>query len=81
MLVLTRKCGEQICVPTCDLVVTVLGLSGNRVRLGFSAPDDVAILREEVWHRIKGEAEAEADVVDCLSTSGTPGMRHAVEVC
>jgi carbon storage regulator len=57
MLVLSRKCGEQICMPGCDLVVTVLGVSGNRVRLGFTAPDDVAVYREEVWSRITEEAD------------------------
>ena len=52
MLVLTRKGGEQIVVPNCDLTVTVLGIEGNKVRLGFTAPSDVAVYREEIWRRI-----------------------------
>lgn len=51
MLVLTRKTGEQIVVPQCQLTVTVLDISGNRVRLGVSAPREVAVLREEIQRR------------------------------
>jgi carbon storage regulator len=52
MLVLTRRFGERIVVPDLDLTVTVLGIEGNRVRLGISAPDRVEVYREEIWHRI-----------------------------
>ena len=38
MLVLSRKLGERILVPHCDLVVTVLAIEGKTVRLGISAP-------------------------------------------
>jgi carbon storage regulator len=49
MLVLSRRIGEQIVVPHCDLVVTVLAVQGKTVRLGISAPASVDIYREEVW--------------------------------
>jgi carbon storage regulator len=52
MLVLSRKTGEVIVVPQCELTVTVISVERNRVRLGFSAPDEVDIYREEIWHRI-----------------------------
>lgn len=55
MLVLTRKGGEQIVVPSCGLTVTVLGVEGNKVRLGFTAGEDVLVYREEVWRRIRDE--------------------------
>jgi carbon storage regulator len=57
MLVLSRKLGEQIVVPALDLAVTVLAVEGNKVRLGISAPDEVAVYREEIWSRIR-EASA-----------------------
>jgi carbon storage regulator len=53
MLVLSRKIGERIVVPQCELTVTVLEVAGNHVRLGFSAPDNIRILREEVWREIQ----------------------------
>jgi carbon storage regulator len=42
MLVLSRKVGERIIVPDCGLTLTVLAIEGNRVRLGITAPADVA---------------------------------------
>ena len=51
MLVLSRKVSEQVVVPQCELTVTVLDIMGGRVRLGFSAPTDLAVLRKEVLQR------------------------------
>ena len=51
MLVLSRKVSEQVVVPKCELTVTVLDIAGGRVRLGFSAPTDLAVLRKEVLQR------------------------------
>jgi len=58
MLVLTRKLGERIRIPSWDLTVTVLEIRGNTVRLGFTAPDDVAVYRDEVWARLGQPAPA-----------------------
>ncbi len=52
MLVLGRKAGERIVVPHCDLLVTVIAIEGNTVRLGFSAPEALAVYREEVWEQV-----------------------------
>jgi carbon storage regulator CsrA len=51
MLVLSRKVNEQIVVPQCDLTVTVLDIAGGRVRLGFSAPANLVVMRREVLQR------------------------------
>jgi carbon storage regulator len=47
MLVLSRKLGEKIVIGG-NIVVTVVKVDRNQVRLGFDAPQDVSILREEV---------------------------------
>lgn len=47
MLVLSRKTGERIAIGDA-VVVTVLRLSGGRVRLGITAPADISVLRTEV---------------------------------
>ncbi len=52
MLVLSRKRGEGIVIGN-GVTVTVLGVEGNRVRLGFVAPADVPIQREEIHERIE----------------------------
>jgi carbon storage regulator CsrA len=46
MLVLNRKKSQTVVVG--DAVVTILDISGNIVRLGFSAPDNVKIKRGEI---------------------------------
>jgi carbon storage regulator CsrA len=48
MLVLSRKPGERILVPHCQLAVTVLSVRGKTVRLGISAPPEVVVCREEL---------------------------------
>ncbi len=47
MLVLSRKTGERIAIGD-TVIVSVLRLSSGRVKLGITAPDDVAVLRTEV---------------------------------
>lgn len=48
MLVLSRKVGEQISVPQFDIVITILGFRGGRVRLGITAPEKIAVVRKEL---------------------------------
>jgi carbon storage regulator len=47
MLVLSRKERERIRLGG-DIVITVVRLSGDRVRLGIEAPSDMVVLREEL---------------------------------
>lgn len=47
MLVLSRKRGQSIRVAA-GITITVQQLSGSRVVLGFDAPSDVRIVREEI---------------------------------
>ncbi len=58
MLILTRRVGESLMVGD-DITITVLGVKGNQVRIGVSAPKDVAVHREEIYNRIQeGDVEA-----------------------
>jgi carbon storage regulator len=57
MLVLSRKSQESVVVGGADrfermLKVTVLGIKGGTVRLGFEAAAEVPVHRLEVWERI-----------------------------
>lgn len=47
MLVLSRKTHQRIRLGDA-IVVTVIGVGGDRVRLGIEAPNDVRVLREEL---------------------------------
>ena len=58
MLVLSRKIGERIVVPHCELTVTVVSIQGNKVRLGIAAPAEVGVYREEIWQQLRQEAHS-----------------------
>jgi len=47
MLVLSRRENERIRLGD-SIVITVVRLSGDKVRLGIEAPPDVVVLREEL---------------------------------
>ena len=50
MLVLSRKLNEAIVIQDA-IRVTVIGIKGDRVRLGIEAPRDVTVDRAEVHQR------------------------------
>lgn len=56
MLILTRRVGETVMIGD-NVTVTVLGVKGNQVRVGVNAPKEVAVHREEIYERIKREAQ------------------------
>jgi carbon storage regulator len=47
MLVLSRRPGEKLHLGP-DITVTVIEITGHRVRLGIEAPEQLAILRGEI---------------------------------
>ena len=68
MLVLSRKDGESVIVGGAGAFprlckVTVLGITGSKVRLGFEVDANVPVNREEVWQRICAE-EATGSVAE-----------------
>lgn len=54
MLILTRRLGESLMIGD-EVTVTVLGVKGNQVRIGITAPKETAVHREEVAERIRAE--------------------------
>jgi carbon storage regulator len=54
MLILTRRRGESIRVGD-HITFTVLGVSGEQVRIGVAAPREIAVDREEIYLRKKNE--------------------------
>jgi carbon storage regulator len=60
MLVLSRKRGERIVIDQ-RVTVTVLEVRGDRVKLGFDAPMEMPIHREEIHWRMEGHMPAMAD--------------------
>jgi len=70
MLVLTRKQSQSIIIGGA-IEVQVLAVTGEKVRLGITAPDDVGIFRDEVYDRIEADRSAgPRGRVDELSANG-----------
>jgi carbon storage regulator len=58
MLVLTRKPNESIMIGD-DIEVSVLAVTGEKVRIGIEAPREVPVFRKEVYLAID-QQDAEA---------------------
>ena len=65
MLILSRRPNESLRIGN-NVVITVVGFSGNQIRLGISAPPNVIIDREEVHLRKIAES------IPTLSPAVTP---------
>ena len=60
MLVLSRKESERIRLGD-SIIVTIVRVSGDKVRVGIEAPPDILVLREELErHPVAVPAGAEA---------------------
>ena len=71
MLTLTRSVGETIRIGD-DIEVHVVEVRGGTVRLGFTAPREVTIHREEVYRQI-----AEANLLAAQVTADSLGALAA----
>lgn len=68
MLVLTRKENESIMIGD-DVEVKLLDIKDSQVKIGISAPKNVAVHRREVYLAIKEEnTQASASEIDDIST-------------
>jgi len=58
LLVLTRKSNQSIVIGD-DIEISVLGVMGDKVRIGIEAPRSIPVFRKEVYLEIEREARAE----------------------
>jgi carbon storage regulator len=57
MLVLTRRTRQSIMIGD-EIELSILSVSGEKVRIGIEAPTEVPVFRKEVYLRIAGERGA-----------------------
>jgi len=78
LLVLARKNNESIHIGD-DIVITVLSIEGGTVKLGVQAPEDVKLLRGEVYERIAKTnleaADSDFNFFSNLTSDGMPALR------
>jgi carbon storage regulator len=71
MLYLTRKIGESVIIND-DIELTVVEVRGKAVKLGFTFPPTVSVLRREIYERIQEENRAAA--------SGSVELAQALDI-
>ncbi len=70
MLILTRKIGESVVIGN-TITVKIIGIEGGQVKLGFDAPSDVTIYRQELIEAIsnynaQAAQETDPSLLDAL---------------
>ena len=69
MLYLTRKVGDSVVIND-NIEVTVVEVRGKTVKLGFTFPEDVQVLRRELYDRIQDENRSAAVSEDLIRHLG-----------
>ena len=70
MLYLTRKVGDSVVIND-NIEITVIEVRGRSIKLGFTFPSDVSVLRRELYDKIQGENRAAAEAgADLLAGKG-----------
>ncbi|MGB9586119.1 MAG: carbon storage regulator CsrA [Anaerolineales bacterium] len=56
MLILTRKANESLVIDD-QIIITILGIEGERVKIGITAPREILVHRKELWDAINEQNE------------------------
>ena len=59
MLYLTRKVGQSVMIND-TIEVSVVEVRGKSIKLGFTFPTDVSVLRREIYDKVQDENRAAA---------------------
>lgn len=75
MLVLTRRVDESITIGD-SIVVSVLGIEGDRVKIGISAPRDILILRQEMFQAVQAQTKLQELLAESAEADGFEELRR-----
>jgi len=77
MLVLTRKIDESIIVGE-NIVITILGIEGDKVKLGVEAPREIPILRKELLDAIREQEQVANQLARQPSAETIEALRRLI---
>lgn len=63
MLALTRKKDEAIIIGG-DIEIRILGIQGDKVKIGISAPREYSVYREEIYSAVKDINQEASKVIE-----------------
>lgn len=63
MLVLNRSIDESVAIGD-SIVVTILGIDGDRVKIGIQAPREIAILRGEIRDAVIDQVKIQQKMIN-----------------
>ena len=68
MLVLTRRLGEEISIPSLGVSIRIVGTQGSRTRIGIDAPASLEIRRAELCGNTVIDSDDEVNFELCRQT-------------
>ncbi|MFT4558509.1 MAG: carbon storage regulator CsrA [Porticoccaceae bacterium] len=68
MLVLTRRTGEEISIPSLGVSIRIVSTQGSRTRIGINAPPSLEIRRAELCGNTVIDSEDEITFELCCRT-------------
>ncbi len=80
MLILSRKVNEKLIING-NIEITIVETAKNTVRIGFEAPNDVRIYREEVYKEIlKENARSEVSELELFNKIDVKSKGKAFDI-